>query len=382
MARAVEARLAACPLQLHGARPWNRSAADAVMFPRRREWTLLPGSSGLVLTPGLVTSRAATRRGNRSEPRHAMATQEKSIDTLASRMRKWSIGGCAALPWMSAGAPRPSGTPLSVQGSFRWRLSKFAPEPDGRQFFELTADEMVVGRDQFCDIVLRNAHGLAAARPHRARGRRLLHRGPVEPQRHLRQRPAARRPHADQGPGPDPHLRSRDGFSRRSPAAAEERPSGADSPVDSTTEPLLEESAERSPAASRAADAGGRRGRAGRQQLAGPLSRGAQDFARSGRRARRRRDPAQDPRQPVRDFSAGVRAATSCWPRGPTATWCRGPSSIARARPGHSMTFGPISRKTALHVMSTAEALLDGRRRRRTRPTTRTSRCSSTRACR
>jgi serine phosphatase RsbU (regulator of sigma subunit) len=29
-------------------------------------------------------------------------------------------------------------------------------DPNGRQFFELTSDEMVVGRDQFCDIVLRN----------------------------------------------------------------------------------------------------------------------------------------------------------------------------------------------------------------------------------
>ena len=27
---------------------------------------------------------------------------------------------------------------------------------DGRQFFELTNDETVIGRDQFCDIVLRN----------------------------------------------------------------------------------------------------------------------------------------------------------------------------------------------------------------------------------
>ncbi len=29
-------------------------------------------------------------------------------------------------------------------------------DSNGRQFFELTSDEMVVGRDQFCDIVLRN----------------------------------------------------------------------------------------------------------------------------------------------------------------------------------------------------------------------------------
>ncbi len=29
-------------------------------------------------------------------------------------------------------------------------------ESNGRQFFELTADETVVGRDHFCDVVLRN----------------------------------------------------------------------------------------------------------------------------------------------------------------------------------------------------------------------------------
>ena len=341
------------PIEAARRTPWN-SGSDRCVFPAPE------GRCFRRSIAGARVGRRARRRvrgncrrtGNRGA-RRSRLTRSQANGKVVGR------GLQSHLPWVSAGQrylPRHAAERARI---FSMATLEVCTDPNGRQFFELTSDEMVVGRDQFCDIVLRN-HTVSRQHARIVRSADgYLHRRPVEPQRHLPQRPPAGRPHADQGPGSDPHLRSRDRVSRR------HRP------------PERSRAADEEPGAHETVADDGGSGRASPRRRAAvlvaqappsdePAEISSQARFRaalkisleSGGRARRRRNPAQDPRQPVRDFSAGRRAATSCWPKGPTGTWCRGPSSIARARPGHSMTFGPISRKTALHVMSTGEAIL------------------------
>ena len=233
-------------------------------------------------------------------------------------------------------------------------------DTDGRQFFELTADEMVVGRDQFCDIVLRN-HTVSRQHARIVRSADgYLHRRSLEPERHVPERPPAGRPHAikDQDRihiyevvtvfhAGTPRAERSDAGRRRRRALEDGRR-------------CWRKHAEREPRLPPACwlRTGRGRQRTGRGQLAGPLSRGAQDLARISK--------------------AGSTSTRSC-PRSSTACsrFFRRPSRgyillaegsdghlVPRAmkhrksETGHSMTFGPISRKTALHVMSTGEAII------------------------
>ena len=230
-------------------------------------------------------------------------------------------------------------------------------DPDGREFFELTADETIVGRIQFCDIVLRNhtvsrrharivrtddgffiedlsslngtyLNGRRWKAARRSRTRTEIHIYEVVTVFHAGLRPTKHR----EATHDDRRRRSR-------------------RPLPEETAELPAVAAEWSP-------------RVAAERRSRPRQRRRPAFARRSRSRSIWKASSTSIRSCPRFSTACSRsfrrpcADTFCWPKGPTGTWCRGPSSTAKARAGHSMTFGPISRKTALHVMSTGEAII------------------------
>ena len=257
-------------------------------------------------------------------------------------------------------ASREASTPRFCQRprAFVMPTLEVTAESGDKQFFELTADETIVGRDQFCDIVLRR-HTVSRQHARIVRAADgYLHRRPVEPERHLSQRPPDGRPHADQGPGPDPHLRSGHGVSRglARRGRSGDRPTG---------------------------DAAGLRGRRAAARGAPERRRRRHHGWRSRRPTGRGADASSQARFRAAlkislDLEGGLevdeilpKILDSLFEIFPQAV--RGyillaegadghlvPRAIKhrRSESGHSMTFGPISRKMALHVMTTAEAIL------------------------
>ena len=230
-------------------------------------------------------------------------------------------------------------------------------ENGDRQFFELSEDETVLGRDQFCDIVLRR-HTVSRQHAHIVRsdgdfyvedlsslngtylnGRRLEGRTLIKDQDRIHVYEVVTIFHA------------------AAPAVAEQ--ADDDQPVESLeSEPLPEDTVERSAATARAAMSS---------------AAAAHDLADKSWQARLRAGVKIS-----LDLEGGLgvdqilpKIIDSLFEIFPQAA--RGYILLAEAadghlvpraikhrqsEAGHSMTFGPISRKTALHVMLTAEALL------------------------
>jgi serine phosphatase RsbU (regulator of sigma subunit) len=227
-------------------------------------------------------------------------------------------------------------------------------ESNGRQFFELTSEETVVGRDQFCDIVLRrhtvsrqharivrSAEGffiedLSSLNGTYLNGRRLERRTPIKDQDRI-------------------HIYEVvTVFHEGSPAAAAAA-DGEAGPLESA--PLPEEIAKRTPAAARA--------------VLSPTSTIEPADVSSQARFRAALKISLELEGGLGIDEILPKILDSLFEIFPQAA--RGyillsegtdghlvPRAIKhrQSESGHSMTFGPISRKTALHVMSTAEALL------------------------
>jgi serine phosphatase RsbU (regulator of sigma subunit) len=221
---------------------------------------------------------------------------------------------------------------------------------NGREFFELSSDETLVGRDQFCDIVLRNhtvsrqharivrtADGfyiedLSSLNGTYLNGRRLEGRTPIKDQDRIHLYEVVTIFHEGVPPAPE---------------------SGGELAETLADVPLPEE-AKRAPAAAR------------------PVL--AQDHAGDGTSQARFRAALKMSLDLEGDQDVEVilpKILDSLFEIFPQSS--RGyilleegtdghlvPRAIKhrQSETGHSMTFGPISRKMALHVMSTAEAIL------------------------
>jgi len=231
-------------------------------------------------------------------------------------------------------------------------------DPDNRQFFELTADEMIVGRDQFCDIVLRThtvsrqharfvrsddgyyVEDLSSLNGTYVNGRRIEGRTQIKDQDRIGIYEVVTVFHAAN--------------------PAEVAQSGLLAPLEAVPEPvpLAARAMETVPTADDASAAEGSQGQA---------------LQASGSQARFRAalkislelegDLDVDHILPkILDtlfeiFPQAVRGYILL-SEGADAHLVPRAIKHRQSQSGHSMTFGPISRKTALHVMSTAEALL------------------------
>lgn len=223
-----------------------------------------------------------------------------------------------------------------------------------RQFFELTEDETVVGRDQFCDIVLRNhtvsrqharivksadayyIEDLSSLNGTYLNGRRLEGRTQIKDQDRIHIYEVVTVFHAGQPPARDESL-------------PEEEPRSLEN------EPLPEESAQRDPAAARVVLAHG----------AEQAEVSSQARFRAALKISLDLEGGVDldhilPKILDSLFEIFPQAARGYILLAEGADAHLVPRAIKhrKSETGHSMTFGPISRKTALHVMSTAEAIL------------------------
>jgi sigma-B regulation protein RsbU (phosphoserine phosphatase) len=230
-------------------------------------------------------------------------------------------------------------------------------EPNGREYFELTADETVVGRDQFCDIVLRrhtvsrqharivrSADGyfledLSSLNGTYLNGRRLEGRTPIKDQDRI-------------------HLYEVVTIFHEGSPASVQSESPDDLPRALERAPLLEEASERAPAAAR-------------QVLAAsatqnePVDNTSQARFRAALKISLDLEGGLDIDQILPKILDNLFEIFPQSSRGYVlleegADGHLVPRAIKhrKSESGHSMTFGPISRKTALHVMATAEAIL------------------------
>jgi phosphoserine phosphatase RsbU/P len=232
-------------------------------------------------------------------------------------------------------------------------------DTNGKKFYELTADETVVGRDQFCDIVLRNhtvsrqharivraADGfyiedLSSLNGTYINGRRVEGRTSIKDQDRIHVYEVVTIFH--------------EGSLEAARAASEKRPSPR------VAEPVPVATVKVEPAKAEA--------------VAQPLVHAAvaETLADSGSQARFRAalkvsvhlEGAHDidqilPRVLDNLFEIFPQAARGYILLAEGADGHLVPRAIKhrQSETGHSMTFGPISRKTALRVMSTAEAIL------------------------
>ncbi len=230
-------------------------------------------------------------------------------------------------------------------------------EPNGREYFELTADETVVGRDQFCDIVLRrhtvsrqharivrSADGyyledLTSLNGTYLNGRRLEGRTPIKDQDRI-------------------HLYEVVTIFHEGSPASVRSGSADDLPPSLERAPLLEEASERAPAAARRVLASG----AAQNE---PVDNTSQARFRAALKISLDLEGGLDIDQILPKILDNLFEIFPQSSRGYVlleegADGHLVPRAIKhrKSESGHSMTFGPISRKTALHVMATAEAIL------------------------
>lgn len=230
-------------------------------------------------------------------------------------------------------------------------------ESNGRQFFELTADETVVGRDRFCDIVLRThtvsrqhtrfvrapdgyyIEDMASLNGTYLNGRRLEGRTLIKDKDRIHIYEVVTVFH--------------EGSPETVAAAAE-----GDEPGTLEAEPLLEEKAVRATAASHAVLSPS-------STAAEPADDSSQARFRAALKISLVLEGGLDvdeilPKVLDSLFEIFPQAARGYILLAEGADGHLVPRAIKhrKSETGHSMTFGPISRKTALHVMSTAEALL------------------------
>jgi phosphoserine phosphatase RsbU/P len=256
----------------------------------------------------------------------------------------------------------PRGTSTIGARAFVVATLEVCTESNGRQLFELTADETVVGRDQFCDIVLRRhtvsrqharivrapdgyyIEDLSSLNGTYLNGRRLEGRTLVKDQDRI-------------------HIYEVvTVFHEASPAAIEaatDNASDDDQPHSLEAEPLPEERPEPAQAAARTmlaeaqgvGDAPADPSSQARFRAALKISLDLEGGLEIDEILPKILDSLFDifP-QAVRGYILLSEGADSHLV--PRAIKHR------KSESGHSMTFGPISRKTALHVMSTAEAIL------------------------
>jgi serine phosphatase RsbU (regulator of sigma subunit) len=230
-------------------------------------------------------------------------------------------------------------------------------DTNGRQYFELTADETVVGRDRFCDIMLPThtvsrqharfvrAHDgfyvedLASLNGTYLNGRRIEGRTLIKDKDRIHIYEVVTVFHAG-----SPTV-AMDESTRERPSALE-------------AEPLPEEKAEPAPSASRMVLPAG-------SVLPDPADEGSQARFRAALKISLQLEGGLDvdvilPKIIDSLFEIFPQAARGYILLAEGADGHLVPRAIKhrKSETGHSMTFGPISRKTALHVMSTAEALL------------------------
>jgi phosphoserine phosphatase RsbU/P len=230
-------------------------------------------------------------------------------------------------------------------------------ESDGTQFFDLTADEMVVGRDQFCDIVLRKhtvsrqharivrapdgyyIEDLSSLNGTYVNGHRLERRTPIKDKDriHIYEVVAV--------------------FHEGSPDAVQA--SAADGQADALpVGSLMEEPAEAGHAASRVVASQG-------TAVQSQADTGSQARFRAALKISLDLEGNLDVDQILPKILDSLFEIFPQSVRGyillsEGANGHLVPRAIKhrQSEKGHSMTFGPISRKTALHVMSTGQALL------------------------
>jgi sigma-B regulation protein RsbU (phosphoserine phosphatase) len=230
-------------------------------------------------------------------------------------------------------------------------------EPNGREYFELTSDETVVGRDQFCDIVLRRhtvsrqharivraADGyfledLSSLNGTYLNGRRLEGRTPIKDQDRI-------------------HLYEVVTIFHEGSPAAVQAASADGQPSSIERAPLLEEASERAPAAARQVLAAS----AAQNE---PVDNTSQARFRAALKISLDLEGGLDIDQILPKILDNLFEIFPQSSRGYVlleegADGHLVPRAIKhrKSESGHSMTFGPISRKTALHVMATAEAIL------------------------
>ncbi len=227
-------------------------------------------------------------------------------------------------------------------------------DANGRQLFELTADETIVGREQFCDIVLRNhtvsrqharivrspegffIEDLSSLNGTYVNGRRIETRTAIKDQDRIQIYEVAAVFHAGLAP---------------------ERTEGQSAePATVVSVPLAEEAGRGRAAASRVVHAGG-----GDE----PDDTSSQARFRAALKISVDLQGGLDVDQilpKILDslFEIFPQAARGYILLGEGADGHLVPRALKhrKSESGHSMTFGPISRKTALHVMSTAQAIL------------------------
>ncbi len=266
-------------------------------------------------------------------------------------------GPQAQLPWMFGRARHLSRPAAERARVFVMATLEVCTDANGRQFFELTSDEMVVGRDQFCDIVLRNhtvsrqharivrsAEGyfiedLSSLNGTYLNGRRLEGRTQIKDQDRI-------------------HIYEVvTVFHEGTPAVAEETIS-ADAPGALERVPLLEEAGERGPSAARVVLS---HGPAVHEQA----EVGSQARFRAALKISLNLEGNLDvdeilPKIMDNLFEIFPQASRGyiLLAEGSDGHLVPRAMKHRKSETGHSMTFGPISRKTALHVMSTAEAIL------------------------
>lgn len=240
--------------------------------------------------------------------------------------------------------------------AFEMATLEVCTEAHGRELFELTADETLVGRDQFCDIVLRNhtvsrqharivrsADGffiedLSSLNGTYLNGRRIEGRTPIKDQDRIQIYEVATVFHAGAPPEHDE--------------------TACDEPVTIISAPLAEQT-------ERSAEAESSSARVLHAAAADSVEGSSQARFRAALKISADLQGPLDVDQilpKILDtlFEIFPQAARGYILLGEGADGHLVPRALKhrRSESGHSMTFGPISRKTALHVMSTAEAIL------------------------
>jgi len=228
-------------------------------------------------------------------------------------------------------------------------------EANGREFFELTADETLVGRDQFCDIVLRNhtvsrqharivrgpegflIEDLSSLNGTYVNGRRIEGRTPIKDQDRIQIYEVVTVFHAGAPPQRD-----------------------ADAPVDEPPTIISLQMPEAAADPKATAEASAKR-----VAQAPEAEVSSQARFRAALKISADLQGSHDvdqilPRILDSLFEIFPQAARGYILLGEGADGHLVPRALKhrRSESGHSMTFGPISRKTALHVMATAEAIL------------------------
>jgi pSer/pThr/pTyr-binding forkhead associated (FHA) protein len=249
-------------------------------------------------------------------------------------------------------------------------------DANGKRFYELTADETVVGRDQFCDIVLRNhtvsrqharivkaADGfyiedLSSLNGTYINGRRVEGRTSIKDQDRIHVYEVVTVFH--QG-SPEEARAASD--KRPSPRAAETVAVDAVKAEPTKVEPAKVERTKAEPAKAKTKAAEQPAVRAAVAET--PADSGSQARFRAALKVSVNLEGAHDidqilPRVLDNLFEIFPQAARGYILLAEGADGHLVPRAIKhrQSESGHSMTFGPISRKTALRVMSTAEAIM------------------------